>query len=509
MPRVPKFRVNKQTQRFNNSTINNSTSTSMTPEEYREEGINLYDEDMAKAIECFKKAAEGKDIVAAVSLAAYYYEEEDDPDTAKEWLKKSFKWYEEAGQPEEPQYAIALGHTLMGRILYYDEDNPAMAFMEFAKGEEEGDANAYEYLGKLLYEGDFTPDGNPDVNGAIGFWMQGMEKGDEYCTELYEEHKDEIRHDPKEIAFKNGDHYNGDVNAEGHPNGSGHMDYNLNGYFGEYDGLWSNGKRCGKGHYHQVSKGGRRYVYDYNGEWLDDKEHGYGTAMNSSEKGVHCATVSETYTGEFREGKRHGHGVIVEDNFDGSFRDGQNRFEGEFVDGKIVGHGAWDYANGDRFEGEFVNGYKNGHGIYTFANGLKFEGEWKDNVFLIDTYQADSSQETPVLLVTEHHHGFDYNYTGTFLIPAQKGVIRYDEAATIWKDSSFNMRDADIKITKVTPDSVSYIVKERFRDDDKSPSDTIHRGETKEYKYSRKCTATIYDDDYDYTIENWLKVSCQ
>ena len=28
----------------------------MTPEEYREEGMNLYNEDMAKAIECFKKA---------------------------------------------------------------------------------------------------------------------------------------------------------------------------------------------------------------------------------------------------------------------------------------------------------------------------------------------------------------------------------------------------------------------------------------------------------------------
>ena len=481
----------------------------MTPEEYREEGMNIYDEDMPKAIECFKKAAEEKDIVAAVSLAAYYYEEEDDTDTAKEWLKKAFKWYEEAGQPEEPQYAIALGHTLMGRILYYDEDNPAMAFMEFAKGAEEGDANAYEHLGKLLYEGDFTHDGNPDVNGAIGFWIQGMEKGDEYCTELYEEHKDEMVHNPKKIDFKNGDLYKGEVNAKGQPHGNGHMDYNLNGYYAEYDGHWENGKRCGKGHYHQFSKGGRRHVYDYKGEWLDDKEHGYGTAMDSSEKGVHCATVSETYTGEFREGKRHGHGVIVEDNFDGSFRDGQNRFEGEFVDGKIVGHGAWDYANGDHFEGEFVNGYKNGHGIYTFANGLKFEGEWKDNVFLVDTYQADPSLKTPILLVTEHHSSFDYNYTGTFLLVAKKGEMRYENAAVIYKDSSFNMKRGSINIIEVTPESVTYEVKSDFLRDSKAIDETIHRGETKEYKYSKNCTATIYDDDYDYTIESWLKVSCR
>ena len=98
----------------------------------------------------------------------------------------------------------------------------------------------------------------------------------------------------KVIKFENGDCYEGEVNSERQPHGKGHMDYNLNGYYGEYDGQWQNGKRSGKGHYHQFSKGGRRYVYDYKGEWLDDKEHGQGVAMNSSEKGVHCATVSET-----------------------------------------------------------------------------------------------------------------------------------------------------------------------------------------------------------------------
>lgn len=51
----------------------------MTAEEYREEGIRLYEEDIEKALECFKKAAEGKDITAAVALAGYYYDEEGDP----------------------------------------------------------------------------------------------------------------------------------------------------------------------------------------------------------------------------------------------------------------------------------------------------------------------------------------------------------------------------------------------------------------------------------------------
>ena len=311
------------------------------------------------------------------------------------------------------------------------------------------------------------------------------------------------------IEFENGNRYKGYVNAEGQPHGRGHMDYNLNGYYAEYDGYWENGKRSGKGHYYQFSKGGRRYTYDYEGDWLDDKEHGQGTLKESSEQGSHCATVTKTYTGGFREGKYHGHGVIVEDNFDGSFTSGQNRFEGEFENGKTIGHGVWEYTNGDRFEGEFSDyGNKNGHGIYTFANGLKFEGEWKDDCFLTETCQADPSQETPTLLITEHHHGFDYNYTGKFLFAAKQGTIRYENAATLRKDSSFNMRDAFIDIVEVTSDSVTYTVKGDFTADSKAFNDTIRRGETKKYEDSRDCTATIYDEDYDYTIESWIEIVC-
>lgn len=482
----------------------------MTTEQYREEGFRLYDEDIEKAVECLKKAAEDKDVPSAVALAGYYYDEEDDYETAKEWLEKAFKWNKKSEKTKEFSSYIALAHTLMGQILYYDEFEPSMAFIEFAKGAEQGHANAYEYLGLLLYEGDFTHDGNPDVNGALDFWQKGMEEGDEGCTELYEEHKDEIWNDPQEIDFENGDHYHGDVNAKGQPHGGGHMDYNKNGYYSTYDGQWKNGKRCGQGHYHEVSKSGRRYVYDYKGEWLDDKEHGTGTAMNSSEKGAHCATVTETYTGGFREGKRHGYGVIVEDNFDGNFKDGQNRFEGEFEDGKTIGHGRWEYANGDSFEGEFSDyGNKNGHGVYTFANGLKFEGEWEKGHFLTESYQADPSQETPTLLITEHHHGFDYNYTGTFLFAAKVGQMDYEQAAVIHKDQDFPMKGACLNIIEVTSDSVTYEVKAKFTKGTNPFNDTIHKGETKDYQFYKNSTATIYDEDYDYSIESRLTVICK
>ena len=314
----------------------------------------------------------------------------------------------------------------------------------------------------------------------------------------------------KVIKFKNGDRYNGEVNAEGQPQGSGHMDYNLNGYYAEYDGQWKDGKRCGKGHYYRFSKGGgARHSYDYKGEWLDDKEHGQGVSKECDEIGVHMSSVTEQYTGGFYEGKRHGHGMVVVDNFDGNFTNGKNRFEGEFVDGKMTGHGVWHYANGDSFEGEFVNGYRNGHGIYTFASGIRFEGEWKDNHFDIDSYQADSSHKTPSLLVTEHHHGFDYSYSGTFLLVVEEGTMCYENAAVIEKDNSFQMSKGSLKIIEVTSDSVTYEVKSDFAPGYKSFNDTIRRGESKEYQNSKDCVATIYDEDYDYSIESRLYVTCR
>lgn len=484
----------------------------MTTEEYREEGLRLYDEDMAKAVECFKKAAEGKDITSAIALAGYYYDEEGDDKIANEWLKKAFRWYKEAGKPEEYKYLYAIGETLAGRMIYesisyYDFPKAIDALEHFNAAADNGNDNALAYIGKFFFDGYDTPDASPSYKEAFDIWRQGAEKGDQMCINLLEEHKYEYvgePSDPKEITFENGDKYKGDVNAEGQPHGIGHMEYDKNGYDATYDGEWQNGKRCGKGHYRQVSRGVRRYVDEYKGEWLDDKEHGYGTSYSSEEKGVHLSTVTTTYKGDFREGKRHGHGLLIMDNFDGSFRNGKNYIEGEFVDGGLIGHAVCEYANGDTFEGEFKGG-KNGHGVYTFANGQKFEGEWENDRIDIESVKSDPSLNTPMLLITEHHSGFDYNYTGTFLMVAEVGEKHYEDAMLISKDSSFNMKQS-FNIIGVTPDSVTFEVKSDFTPDNKAFNDTIRRGETKKYENSHDATATIYDDDYDYTIESRLEI---
>lgn len=472
----------------------------MSPQEYRNEGYRIYEEDIEKAVELFEKAATLKDIPAAVALAAYYYDEECDESTAKEWLEKAFEWFEQAGNPEEFAEYVAFGHYEYGMILYECELNYAEAWMEFTKAVDAGYADAYASMGTMLYEGDWTPDGNPDVNGAVEFWLKGMNLGSEKCAELYEEHKGETVKAPETIEFENGDVYKGDVNAEGLPHGNGHMDYKLNGYWGEYDGAWVDGKRQGYGHYHSMSKAARRYVHDYKGEWLDDKQHGQGTSEDSSEVGIHCSTVTETYTGGFKEGKRHGHGVLVKDHFDGSFTDGEDRIEGEWEDGKLIGTAVWDYANGDHFEGPLT-----GHGKYTFAGGLSFEGEWDGGRLVPESIKADAALKAPLMLVTEHHSGFDFNNTGTFLFPAEKTFVRYGSAVAIVRDSTFSTNQG-IEITEVTADSVSFKVRGVFTKDSNEITDTLRRGESKRYEDSHKATATIYDEDYDYTVEDSLEV---
>lgn len=486
----------------------------MTIEEYREEGFRLYGDDMAKAVEYFKKAAEGNDIISAIVLAGYYYDEEGEHGIAAEWLDKAFEWYEDADKPEGLKDYYAVAETLMGKIIYesisyYDFPKATDALKHFINAVQNGDDNALAYIGMYFFDGYDTPDALPNYLAAFDIWRQGAEKGNEMCKSLLEDHKYEYvgePSDPEKVTFDNGDVYYGDINIDGQPHGIGHMDYKLNGYDGEYDGEWRNGKRSGMGHYHKSSIGGRKYIDDYKGEWLDDKEHGFGISYSSKEEGLHLSTVGTTYKGGFREGKRHGHGILIEDDFDGSFSNGKNYYEGEFENDILKGHAVCEYANGDTFEGEF-NGGKNGHGIYTFANGKKFEGEWENDRLDINSIKSDPSLNTPVLLITEHHSGFDYNHTGTFLIVAEVGERHYEDTMLISKDTSFNMRYT-FNIIEVTPDSVTFEVKSDFAPDHKAFNETIHRGETKYHENSHDAVATIYDDDYDYTIKSSLQVKC-
>ena len=61
-------------------------------------------------------------------------------------------------------------------------------------------------------------------------------------------------------------------------------------------------------------------------------------------------------------------------------RSAEFQYKGEFLDGKRHGFGVMSVLhpnfNGDKYVGEFKDGKYNGQGTYTYASGAKYVGEY-------------------------------------------------------------------------------------------------------------------------------------
>lgn len=58
-----------------------------------------------------------------------------------------------------------------------------------------------------------------------------------------------------------------------------------------------------------------------------------------------------------------------------TFRDNSS-YQGEWYNGKMHGHGLFNYANGDIYEGTFSEGKRHGHATCIYQDGTIFEGYW-------------------------------------------------------------------------------------------------------------------------------------
>lgn len=480
----------------------------MDTKEYRDKGFELYDTDKDAAVKNFSLAANHKDIPSAVALAIYFYEEKEDDKKAREWLDKAIDWYDNAGEPEDYVQYIATAYYLRG--LINKKSAPYLAVIDFAAAFNNGELDALSHLGELTYQGYDSADGQPDINGALDYWQYGMEHGDKECARLYGEHmKEMIPKDAVTKEFKEGK-YTGSLNGDGLPHGNGHMEYKLNGYWGDYYGEWRDGKRCGQGKYSQSSKGGgARHSYEYIGEWLDDKEHGQGMSTNVDETGIHLSSITRNYTGEFREGKENGHGVLLKSSYDGEFSGASDRFEGEFQNGGLCGQGICNYHNGDVYEGEFIGNRKHGHGTYTYADGLVIEGNWDYDSLDYDNFQCKPQSKNPTCIIKTYDKGFDYSQEASFLVMTKVGDIKNSDAILLKQSYRFNPDETLIKVLEVTDDSLTYEIDKLYFNDNQNHVDTIRRGEKKSYKNERETYATIYDEKYDYTIVHEFTIVCR
>lgn len=101
----------------------------------------------------------------------------------------------------------------------------------------------------------------------------------------------------------------------------------------------------------------------YDGEWENDKYHGFGTYYSDNKK---------IYEGEWQHGERHGRGIYYYDEI--------ISYDGEWQNGKRNGKGIY-YNNGLKFyEGDWQNDKYHGKGIYYRNDGIKFyEGDVQDD----------------------------------------------------------------------------------------------------------------------------------
>ena len=90
----------------------------------------------------------------------------------------------------------------------------------------------------------------------------------------------------------------------------------------------------------------------YDGEWLDDQQHGQGTESWNYNK--------IRFSGEFNMGKKTGVGRF---DFEGGF------YDGEFLDGQFHGTGKYYFADtGKVYEGEFRNNNMEGKGTMVWPD---------------------------------------------------------------------------------------------------------------------------------------------
>ena len=123
----------------------------------------------------------------------------------------------------------------------------------------------------------------------------------------------------------------------------------------------------------------------YEGEWLNDKFHGYGTLSLLREshyvmfyqgyfKRDHMEGDGEMflkdvqYRGPFKNSTQHGYGKYI-------FNNGET-WEGTIKRGYRHGLGSQVFPDGSTFEGKHVRGMRHGLGISAFPNGFTLQGTY-------------------------------------------------------------------------------------------------------------------------------------
>ena len=263
---------------------------------------------------------------------------------------------------------------------YYD-DGKLHRICNFVDDKKNGRGTEYSYNGKIKFDGYFDNDmysGKSklfDDNGNIiyeGMFKDGLKSGygiqyvlcNNKSVKRYDgEWKDNMYHGKGQYKDANYE-YDGDF-LNGKYHGFGKLMYCHTGY--EYNGDFVNGLKNGKGHYEDD-------LIEYNGEWKHDKKHGYGVYKIS--KYIEIDNDTDNMYTEIFEGQ-----MVDDMMNKGKYIDRHgNKYDGEFVDNKYHGYGTMIYIKNNKvYEGTWKNGMKNGKGkVYNNDNSC-YEAIWEDD----------------------------------------------------------------------------------------------------------------------------------
>lgn len=121
----------------------------------------------------------------------------------------------------------------------------------------------------------------------------------------------------------------------------------------------------------------------------------------------------------------------------------------------------------------------------------------------------ESKHRKPILLFKILYSGFDYEYIIDCELEAKVGDYLVSDANILKGRDSWVNKQPLITITSIDGEKVNYMVSSEYVDGDIPVTDTISLGDKKKYSYSKNCVATIYDEDYDYTIEREIEIECK
>ena len=336
----------------------------------------------------------------------------------------------------------------------------------------------------------------------------------------------------QKVVYPDGNRYFGQVDEQGLPHGNGTMVYKQKPYvswmefqvaFKEYKGQWLHGKRSGSGRMKYYQNGSGTTVYS--GSWKEDLPDGTGTFEH------YGSVVDVVYRGDWREGLRHGQGTYRQRWDKGTFpvqeytghwendkrsgwgveSVGVDQYEGEWSEDLRQGKGKWTYENGDTFEGTLQAGNRHGEGTYRFAQGGGFVAIWNQDRLDMTTVRLLENATGPIVLLKVLSRGFDYHREAESMLIARKGVIRLEDTAILSQSRSrggFRSDELLLEITEFDRQCVHILVPDSYTNNKGPQAACVAVGQKQEFGYRWECTATIYDEDYDYVIENTLIVEC-